>query len=505
MESALPNILSLYLLSTMSTLDASQQPWNPNKNTILIITKARDNKLVTFTQQLTEWLIFTPRFGKKNPFTVYVDAHLRSSKRFDVDELVKKDAAWNTHLRFWTPKLCYTQPELFDLIITLGGDGTILFTSTLFQTHVPPIMPFHLGSLGFLAPFLFTSYREELTSLFEGRLKNTANRMRLSCTVYRYRKDPYHALRARRGSQGDTVWTQSVSENAGGSNTTEVSKKRKWERMETAWMRKVFEQTAEQNPEEGYILDEKIMCYSTEPVQTFHVLNEIVVDRGPSSNMSMLELFGDERHLTTVQADGLCIATATGSTAYSLSASGSLTHPDMQCTLVTPVCPHTLSFRPMLLPSAISIRVVVPFGSRHTAHCRFDGRNTVELKQGDHVKITASPYSVKTYSSCDSSNDWFSSVQSCLQWNNRLRQKSFVMVEGDKQEEKPNSHKSDSLFACLRSQETNVPPSLSPTAARDEDEDESHPVEDYDLNPWTEEELARDPMIPPVNHTESKM
>lgn len=181
----------------------------------------------------------------------------------------------------------------------------------------------------------------------------------------------------------------------------------------------------------------------------------------------------------------------------------------------------------MLLPSAISIRVVVPFGSRHTAHCRFDGRNTVELKrmlfsivtemcilysitllnkqiEGDHVKITASPYSVKTYSSCDSSNDWFSSVQSCLQWNNRLRQKSFVMVEGDKQEEH-QKHKSDNLFACLRSQETNVPPSLSPTAAREEDEDESDPAEDYDLNPWTEEELARDPMIPPVNHTESKM
>lgn len=182
-------------------------------------------------------------------------------------------------------------------------------------------MPFHLGSLGFLAPFLFTSYREELTSLFEGKTANTANRMRLSCTVYRYRKDPYHSMRARRESQSDTVWTQSVPENSitmTSNSNAEVNKKRKWERMETAWMKKVFEQTVEQNPEEGYIMDEKIMCYSTMPVQTFHVLNEIVVDRGPSSNMSMLELFGDERHLTTVQADGLCIATATGSTAYSV-------------------------------------------------------------------------------------------------------------------------------------------------------------------------------------------
>src|SRR6478735_204174 len=51
-------------------------------------------------------------------------------------------------------------------------------------------MPFHLGSLGFLAPFLFTSYRTELTNLFEGRLKNKAHRMRLSCTVYRFRPSP---------------------------------------------------------------------------------------------------------------------------------------------------------------------------------------------------------------------------------------------------------------------------------------------------------------------------
>lgn len=175
-------------------------------------------------------------------------------------------------------------------------------------------MPFHLGSLGFLAPFLFTSYHQELTNLFEGKLKNTTNRMRLSCTVYRYRKDPYCLMRARRGSQSDTVWTRSVPT----AETGEVEDHSKWELMETAWMRKAFEKAAERDPDDADALDEKVMCYSTVPMQTFHVLNEIIVDRGPSSNMSMLELFGDERHLTTVQADGLCIATATGSTAYSV-------------------------------------------------------------------------------------------------------------------------------------------------------------------------------------------
>jgi NAD+ kinase len=200
----------------------------------------------------------------------------------------------------------------------LGGDGTILFTSTLFQSNVPPIMPFHLGSLGFLAPFLFTSYREELTNLFMGRLKSTANRMRLSCTVYRYKQDPYCLMRARRGSQSDTVWTQSVPVSDSGVASPIADDHSKWELMETAWMRKAFEKAAERDSADADLLDEKVMCYSTVPTQTFHVLNEIVVDRGPSSYMSMLELFGDERHLTTVQADGLCIATATGSTAYSV-------------------------------------------------------------------------------------------------------------------------------------------------------------------------------------------
>lgn len=221
-----------------------------------------------------------------------------------------------------------------------------------------------------------------MEALFDGRLQNTANRMRLSCTVYRYKHDPYCVTKAKRGAQDNTVWTQqSITSNDKTNQASESSDLHKWELMETAWMRKAFKQSVKKYVKDESLLDEKITCYSTVPTQTFHVLNEIIVDRGPSSNMSMFELFGDERHLTTVQADGLCIATATGSTAYSLSAGGTLTHPDMQCTLVTPICPHTLSFRPMLLPSSISIRIFVPFGSRHVSYCRFDGRNRVELKR----------------------------------------------------------------------------------------------------------------------------
>lgn len=94
--------------------------WNPTKNTILVITKARDNRLISFTQQLAEWLIFTERYGKANPFTVYVDAHLKHSALFDYQSLTQKNIAWETNLRFWTPKLCYKHPELFHLIVTVS-------------------------------------------------------------------------------------------------------------------------------------------------------------------------------------------------------------------------------------------------------------------------------------------------------------------------------------------------------------------------------------------------
>src|SRR5216684_5532366 len=108
----------------------------------------------------------------------------------------------------------------------------------------------------------------------------------------------------------------------------------------------------------------------------------------------------DEHHMTTVQGDGLTISTPTVSTAYSvrilvsfviyahvvdsfvqLSAGGSLVHPEIPSILITPIAPHTLSFRPMLLPDSMEVRVCVPFNSRSTAWVSFDGRGRVELKR----------------------------------------------------------------------------------------------------------------------------
>lgn len=182
-------------------------------------------------------------------------------------------------------------------------------------------------------------------------------------------------------------------------------------------------------------MDKEVKCFTTRPQETFEVLNDLVVDRGPSPFVTLLEIFGNEYHMTTAQADGICIATPTGSTAYSLAAGGSLAHPEIPAILITPICPHTLSFRPMLLPDSMDVRIVVPYNSRSTAWASFDGRGRVELKQGDHIKVTASRYPFPSVCRDNQSVDWFRAISSTLKWNQRQRQKSFVVLEDDPEED----------------------------------------------------------------------
>ena len=151
---------------------------------VMIVTKARDNTLVTLTREVAHWLMKTPRYGSDLGVSVYVDEKLQKSKRFDAEGLIRTEPRFAGMLKYWTPDLCWTSPEKFDLVITLGGDGTVLFTSWLFQRIVPPILSFSLGSLGFLTNFPFEMYKEHLDKvLTEGMRINL--RMRFTCTVYR--------------------------------------------------------------------------------------------------------------------------------------------------------------------------------------------------------------------------------------------------------------------------------------------------------------------------------
>ncbi|KAI7080877.1 ATP-NAD kinase, partial [Hortaea werneckii] len=150
---------------------------------------------------------------------------------------------------------------------------------------------------------------------------------------------------------------------------------------------------------------------------THEVLNELVIDRGPSSYISSLDLYANDSLLTRISADGIILSTPTGSTAYSLSAGGSLVHPDIPAILLTPICPHTLSFRPMLLNDDMALKVSLPASGRGGAFVSFDGKGRVELGRGDEVVVRASAYPFPTV--MGQPLEWFDSISRTLRWNTR--------------------------------------------------------------------------------------
>ncbi|KAI9316005.1 ATP-NAD kinase-like domain-containing protein [Dichotomocladium elegans] len=397
-----------------------------NPESTMIITKPGDVSLISLTWEVALWLI------RAKGLTVYVDAKLKTMKRFRYQRMVERFPDCKEKLQFWDPELCAAKPKLFSFIITLGGDGTVLFTSWLFQSYVPPVIPFGLGSLGFLTPFEFEKYDQYLTQAMARGVRINM-RGRITCTVYRRVPDIDNC------DQKVHVQLRNVKRNpvtgkikvGGWCKTTKNGNRRKKKFGEVDG--EDCDEDDDLEPDESDMMMEhrQIPCFTTVPVEKYHVINDLVVDRGPSPYMSLLELFGDDQHLTTVQADGLAISTPTGSTAYSLSAGGSLTHPEIHATLITPICPHTLSFRPTLVPDSMELRICVPYNSRNTAWASFDGRGRVELKQGDHIKVTASKYPFPTVCKEDQATDWFRSLSNCLHWNIRQRQKSFAVVESN--------------------------------------------------------------------------
>ena len=120
------------------------------------------------------------------------------------------------------------------------------------------------------------------------------------------------------------------------------------------------------------------------------VLNDMVINRGALARLAHIKTYVDDRYLTDYRADGLIVSTPTGSTAYSLAAGGPIMHPTVQGFLVTPICPFTLTNRPIILPSEVVIQVEL--GERIkdvTVTC--DGQVACELASSDKIFISAAP------------------------------------------------------------------------------------------------------------------
>jgi NAD+ kinase len=146
------------------------------------------------------------------------------------------------------------------------------------------------------------------------------------------------------------------------------------------------------------------------------VLNDVVINKGAVARMVDLAIYVNGSHVTTFRADGIILSTPTGSTAYSLSAGGPIVYPTLPVTIVTPICPHTLTNRPLVVSNETRIRVKV-LTDTTDVYLTLDGQLGVNLRLGDVVEVRKSDTSVKLIKS--PFRDYFTILKTKLMWGER--------------------------------------------------------------------------------------
>ncbi|HHY82040.1 MAG TPA: NAD(+)/NADH kinase [Clostridiales bacterium] len=202
--------------------------------------------------------------------------------------------------------------QLSDLILVLGGDGTILHASGKAAAYGKPLVGINLGRLGFLAEAEMSDCDMILDALQSGSYY-IEKRMMLEARLYREK----------------------------------------------------------------------------EPVRVFQALNDVAVAKGSFARIIHLNLKINGEFVNNYAADGLLISSPTGSTAYSLSAGGPIIYPGMECLLMTPICPHTLTSRPIVTDASSIIEVEVVDKNRDI-QVTIDGQQAVDLTEGDRIIISKS-------------------------------------------------------------------------------------------------------------------
>ncbi|KAF9300808.1 hypothetical protein BGZ74_007492 [Mortierella antarctica] len=337
----------------------------PPISNILIVTKP-DPKLYKLTRDLAVYLLAT-----FPTITIFVDKNLQERTSFKYNEMMAENPSWADRLQFWTTLECDKYAKQIHLVVTMGGDGTVLYTASMFQHRVPPIVAKIAKETDSEDDEASEALQEQIESARRAEINRKVKEMD--------------------SKMGSEVADLGVCHEHGRNLITRVPRPRLEDFMT--------------------------------PTDSWQVLNEVTVDRGSNAGMLQVELFVDGNHVTTILADGLVIATATGSTAYSLSIGGSLIHPDKNSIIIAPVASHSLTARPMIIPGTKHLRVCVPSASRTTAWASFDGRYRQELARGDSIMITASKYPAVTICRRDQSTDWFTGLTQVLNWNSRVLQK----------------------------------------------------------------------------------
>ena len=200
-------------------------------------------------------------------------------------------------------------PADVDLIVVLGGDGTLLYAARTTRHTGAPLLGVNLGGLGFLAEIGLKDLYPTLENILAGDFR-VEHRMMLSVSVER---------------RGQTV-------------------------------------------------------------ASYTVLNDAVINKGALARILNLKVRIDGREATAYRADGLIVSTPTGSTAYNLAAGGPIVHPAHETILLTPICPFTLSNRPLILPVFMEVQVEVDPKATRTV-LTADGQSYCDLEPGDVIRI----------------------------------------------------------------------------------------------------------------------
>ncbi len=281
---------------------------------IAIFAKVHDPRCQGVAEELIKWL-------EERGLTPLVEAHLAR-------HLSCRDGSERAEI-----------PDLADLVVVLGGDGTLISVARLVGDRQVPILGVNLGSLGFLTEITLDELYPALESCLSGDYR-VSERMMLRVAI------------ARDGSV----------------------------------------------------------------IQTHQVLNDMVINKGALARIVDLETTVNGSYLTTFKADGLIITTPTGSTGYSLSANGPIIHPDLDCLAITPICPHTLTNRPIVVASDALITVRLQ-SQNEDVFLTLDGQVGFELKYGDSIRIERATHRTRLVVS--RSKDYFEVLRTKLKWGER--------------------------------------------------------------------------------------
>jgi len=167
--------------------------------------------------------------------------------------------------------------------------------------------------------------------------------------------------------------------------------------------------------EERMMLTACVLRHS-ECIAEYLIVNDVVVNKGALARIIDLETYIDHNYVATFKADGLIVSTPTGSTAYALSAGGPIVYPTLSSIVLAPICPHTLTNRPIVLPDSVHVDIVLK-SMNEDVFLTVDGQVGFSLRQNDIVQVKKSELKAQFFIPCE--RDYFEILRTKLKWGER--------------------------------------------------------------------------------------